>query len=47
MDIILHSTIPSTFRHGHDKGRTWKVIKETFEKDCGYDVYFQVLNAKD
>lgn len=31
----------------HDKGRTWKTIKETFEKDCGYDVYFQVLNAKD
>lgn len=31
----------------HDKGRTWKVIKETFEKDCGYDIYFQVLNAKD
>lgn len=31
----------------HDKGNTWKVIKETFEKDCGYDVYFQVLNAKD
>lgn len=31
----------------HDKGRTWKVIKETFEKDCDYDVYFQVLNAKD
>lgn len=31
----------------HDKGRTWKVIKETFENDCGYDVYFQVLNAKD
>lgn len=31
----------------HDKGRTWNVIKETFEKDCGYDVYFQVLNAKD
>ena len=31
----------------HDKGRTWKVIKNTFEKDCGYDVYYQVLNAKD
>ena len=31
----------------HDKGRTWKVIKETFENDCDYDVYFQVLNAKD
>ncbi len=31
----------------HDKGKTWKTIKDTFEKDCGYDVYFQVLNAKD
>ncbi len=31
----------------HDKGHTWKVIKDTFEKDCNYDVYFQVLNAKD
>lgn len=31
----------------HDKGRTWNVIKETFEKDCNYDVYFQVLNGKD
>jgi len=31
----------------HDKGHTWKVIKETFEKDCGYDVYYQVLNARD
>ena len=31
----------------HDKGNTWKVIKETFENDCGYDVYFQILNAKD
>ncbi len=31
----------------HDKGNTWNVIKETFEKDCGYDVYYQVLNAKD
>ena len=31
----------------HDKGRTWAVIKETFENDCGYDVYYQVLNGKD
>ena len=31
----------------HDKGKTWNVIKETFENDCGYQVYFQVLNAKD
>ncbi len=31
----------------HDKGRTWRIIKETFENDCGYQVYYQVLNAKD
>ncbi len=31
----------------HDNGRTWKVIKDTFENYCGYDVYFQVLNGKD
>lgn len=31
----------------HDKGNTWKVIKETFENYCGYDVYYQVLNGKD
>lgn len=31
----------------HDKGRTWKTIKETFEKDCDYDIYYQVLNGKD
>lgn len=30
----------------HDKGNTWKVIKETFESDCGYDVHFQVLNGR-
>ena len=31
----------------HDKGRTWQVIKNTFEEYCDYDVYFQVLNGKD
>lgn len=31
----------------HDKGHTWNVIKRTFEEDCGYDVYYQVLNSKD
>ena len=30
----------------HDKGNTWKVIKQTFEEDCDYDVYFQVLNGR-
>lgn len=31
----------------HDRGRTWRVIKNTFEEYCGYNVYFQVLNGKD
>jgi DNA (cytosine-5)-methyltransferase 1 len=31
----------------HDKGRTWRTIKETFEESCDYDVYYQVLNGKD
>lgn len=31
----------------HDKGNTWATIKQTFEEDCGYDVYYQVLNGKD
>ena len=31
----------------HDKGNTWDVIKDTFEKDCDYQVYFQVLNSRD
>lgn len=30
----------------HDKGNTWKVIKETFERDCGYDIHFLVLNGR-
>lgn len=31
----------------HDKGRTWQVIKNTFENYCGYQIYYQVLNGKD
>ena len=30
----------------HDHGRTWATIKKTFEDDCNYQVYFQVLNGK-
>lgn len=30
----------------HDKGKTYKVIKKTFE-DLGYDVFEKVLNSKD
>lgn len=31
----------------HDKGNTWRIIKQTFEEDCGYDIYYQVLNGRD
>lgn len=31
----------------HDNGKTWETIKKTFENDCGYQVYSQVLNSKD
>lgn len=31
----------------HDKGNTWDVIHNTFERDCGYQVYYQILNSKD
>ena len=31
----------------HDKGNTWNVIHNTFEKDCGYQVYYQILNSRD
>ena len=31
----------------HDNGNTWDVIKNTFENDCGYQVYYQILNSKD
>lgn len=30
----------------HDKGKTFKVIKEVLENELGYTVYDQVLNAK-
>lgn len=32
----------------HDKGRTFKIIKETFEHiGIGYDVFYKILNSKD
>lgn len=31
----------------HDKGRTWKIIRDTFKDYCGYDIYYQILNGKD
>ena len=31
----------------HNKGVTWEVIKNTFEKDLKYNIYFKVLNSRD
>lgn len=31
----------------HDSGKTWDVIFNTFKNYCGYDVHFQLLNARD
>ena len=31
----------------HDNGRTWDVIRNTFEEYCEYDVHYQILNSKD
>lgn len=30
-----------------DKGQVWEIIKNTFENECNYKVYYQVLNGKD
>ena len=30
----------------HDKGKTWKIIREVFES-LGYEIHYKVLNAKD
>lgn len=31
----------------HDNGRTWEVIHNTFRDYCGYDIHYQLLNARD
>ena len=32
--------------YNHDHGNTWKVISNTFQKYCGYTIYFRRLNSK-
>ncbi len=43
--LFIFENVQGLFRH--DQGRTWNVIKNTFEDYCGYDVHFQLLNARD
>lgn len=31
----------------HDNGKTWDVIKTTFEEYCGYHIFYKTLNSKD
>lgn len=43
--VFIFENVRGMFVHDHH--RTWKVIKETFENDCDYDIYYQILNGKD
>ena len=43
--VFMFENVQGLFKH--DKGRTWDVIRKTFEDYCGYDVHYQLLNARD
>lgn len=42
--VFIYENVPGML--SHDKGNTWKVIKDVF-LSLGYKVYFEVLNAMD
>lgn len=43
--VFIFENVQGLFKHDH--GRTWDVIRHTFEDYCGYDVHYQLLNARD
>lgn len=43
--IFIFENVQGLFKH--DKGRTWEIIYNTFKNYCGYDVHYQLLNARD
>ena len=43
--VFIFENVQGLFKH--DKGRTWEVIYNTFKEYCGYDVHYQLLNARD
>lgn len=43
--VFIFENVQGLFKH--DGGKTWDVIKTTFEQYCGYDVHYQLLNARD
>lgn len=42
--LFIFENVQGLFKH--DNGRTWNVIYNTFKDYCGYDVHFQLLNAR-
>lgn len=43
--VFIFENVQGLFKH--DKGRTWKVIYDTLKNYCGYDIHYQLLNARD
>jgi DNA (cytosine-5)-methyltransferase 1 len=43
--VFIFENVQGLFKHDH--GRTWEVIYNTFVDYCGYDVHYQLLNARD
>lgn len=43
-NVFIYENVPGMLMH--DKGNTWKVIKEIFES-LNYSVHYQILNSKD
>ena len=43
--VFIFENVQGLFKH--DKGRTWNIIRKTFEDYCGYDIHYQLLNARD
>ncbi|MDH6343749.1 DNA (cytosine-5)-methyltransferase 1 [Parabacteroides sp. PFB2-12] len=43
--LFIFENVQGLFNH--DNGKTWQVIYNTFKDYCGYDVHFQLLNARD
>lgn len=43
--VFIFENVQGLFKH--DGGKTWTVIKNTFEQYCGYDIHFQLLNSRD
>jgi DNA (cytosine-5)-methyltransferase 1 len=43
--VFIFENVQGLFKH--DGGKTWEVIYNTFRDYCGYDVHYQLLNARD